>query len=116
MEILTQSITLGAITYYLWLVVQPGMLFENWLKYWAERTINSRGVIHEGLDTEDKIDIAKEYNVWIKPLGACSKCMAPYSAFVVVALSQIIWTNTVQELIQIYFITILTMICLAVKK
>jgi hypothetical protein len=115
MEDLETIITLSSIAYIMYYSLQPNMIFEFWLLHWAKKTLDKQDIDYSELDKETLIELAVDYNKWIKPLGYCVKCFAPW-----VLLPMVIYTGLnldleLSKIVYLYVISIVVTIWLAVK-
>lgn len=83
--------------------VQPNMIFEQWLLFWAKLILRREGVDYNLFaEKEDIIDTAKIYNKWIKPLGVCYKCFMPWACLICLLILSIFVDYNIEEAIKIY--------------
>jgi hypothetical protein len=74
-EVIIYVVIVGGSSYLTYSSVQPKMLFDWWLYFWAKNILTYKEVDWSELSDEECVEVAKVYK-WIKPFGTCIKCFS----------------------------------------
>lgn len=80
-ELITYVFITGGFSYLLFSSVQPGMLNDWWLFFWAKNILTHKEIDWSELSDSECLEVAKVYK-WIKPFGTCIKCFSFWSSLV----------------------------------
>jgi len=98
-------LTISSISYLLYSGVQRGMILHKWLLFWAKWVLRREDISMSDMNEDEILDLSKNINPIMKPLGLCIKCFAVWACLLVIIPYSLFVDYSFLELSKIYVIS-----------